>query len=89
MGRIEFDVEDDTPAGFQRFHNRRDLFQTRKQTNTNDPVSSCLGKLVFQSSDAAAKALRRKPNIDGRRIYRCRYCHQFHIGADTSHRMKE
>lgn len=59
----------------------------------NSPLSACEGKTAFDSAGKAHKTLKHKqkrhgikPASAGRgnvHVYRCNYCHQFHIGSTT------
>lgn len=80
MKRI--DPDDDEPAPFVPIKRQRALFNRPFNTSDAGP-SGCTGKIPYPSAHAAAKAIRFKTNIDGRRAYRCSVCHQWHIGNAT------
>lgn len=76
----QIDVDDDTPAPFVKIRSKRKLFGPRFD-NHGAGLAGCKGKIAHPSAHAAAKALRYAPDINGRRIYRCRICHLHHIGS--------
>jgi hypothetical protein len=60
----------------------------------NSPSSACEGKTAYRSAKKAHRALARqsrrkggvKPASAARgnvHVYRCNYCHEFHIGSTT------
>lgn len=73
------DEDDDTPAPFVKIRQHRKLYSHAIMLASFE--ASCKGKIPFNSAAQAAKALRYKTDIDGRRVYRCRHCQKFHIGS--------
>lgn len=70
------------------------MMATNSLPRGNSPASACEGKTTFASADQAHRAFAKqskrkggvKPGGPGRgnvHVYRCNYCHQFHIGSTT------
>ncbi len=69
------------------------MMATGSLTRGNSPASACDGKAAFATADKAHRTLQHKqkrhgvkPGGPGRgnvHVYRCNYCHQFHIGSTT------
>lgn len=59
----------------------------------NSPEAACQGKVAFPTADKAHRTLACQKKRHGVKrasagrgdthIYRCHYCHQFHIGSTT------
>lgn len=45
-----------------------------------DEQHDCAGKVSFPERRVAEKAARRRP---GRRVYKCKVCHEYHVGSHT------
>ena len=50
----------------------------RVQASRSSYASQCEGKVAFASPRLAEEAAKRRT---GRIIYRCRYCHEWHVGT--------
>jgi len=80
-------TEDDDefdPAPFVKLTKRRvrtTTFNGQKRVSDPDPVTSCHGKPSYPTMAAALKRLS-YGRMKHRQAYRCRHCHQFHVGSD-------
>lgn len=75
------DIEDDTPAPFVKFKRRSLKSIHPKAPPDADPLASCSGKIPYPTYRAAFDRMQHGRNKH-RTVYRCRHCHQYHVGSD-------
>lgn len=52
-----------------------------------DQLRTCTSKVVHLTASAAWRVLAKSPYRKIQNVYRCPYCHRWHIGTKNSQRM--
>ena len=52
-----------------------------KKNNSTKRISSCEGKVAFDTRNYADDVLKRDHNNKARMVYRCSFCNKWHVGS--------